>query len=91
MAQKNTAAEEKQLKSANAEPLYKQLERHLRSEILGGKLKPGDKIQTEDELSADDGRFRPDFPEIGRCVDSMPAGTDCTVLIDVHTDVPDTQ
>ena len=51
MAQKNTAAEEKQLKSANAEPLYKQLERHLRSEILGGKLKPGDKIQTEDELS----------------------------------------
>lgn len=46
-----TAADEKQLKSENAEPLYKQLERHLRSEILGGKLKPGDKIQTEDELS----------------------------------------
>lgn len=51
MAGRNGSTEEKQLNSTNVEPLYKQLERHLRSEILGGKLKPGDKIQTEDELS----------------------------------------
>lgn len=40
-----------QLSSNNAEPLYRQLEKYFRSAIVSGELKPGDKIETEEELS----------------------------------------
>lgn len=39
------------LNSQTEQPLYKQLESKIRSEILGGSLSPGDKIETEEELS----------------------------------------
>lgn len=40
-----------QLRSNDAEPLYRQLEKYFRSAIVSGELQPGDKIETEEELS----------------------------------------
>lgn len=40
-----------ELKALDSEPLYKQLEKYIRSAIVSGEVKPGDKIETEEELS----------------------------------------
>ena len=47
----NDVASQEELKAQDSEPLYKQLEKYIRSAIVSGELKPGDKIETEEELS----------------------------------------
>lgn len=48
---KQAPYENLELKANNSEPLYRQLEKLIRSAIVGGEFNPGDKIETEEELS----------------------------------------